>query len=159
MNFFSMLFAPPQTKAHMQAARSATKLREQAVRDLYIELKILNDFHNAARRMHQRVYETGNMQLAEMFALSLEESRQILDRIERTAPGLAQEIEERSRAANSAADFEKLASFEIELRTGFLQMRDQAKQLAANLIALNSKATQSTLSSGGGARSDSNSSA
>jgi hypothetical protein len=142
MPFLSSLFESPQTKSQRRAARAATLLREQAARDLSVEVNVLVQCFNAAAQLHQKAYMDGNMELARQFIDSLAKPRDLLERIERAGPQLERDIEDRQRNASSAAEFEALATFELELRGGFTQMKEEVKQYLTSLESLNSRARQ-----------------
>lgn len=142
MALFSNFFESPQTKSQRKSAQAATLLREQAARDLSVEVNVLVQYFNAATQLHQRVYSAGNMDLAGQFIDSLAKPKELLERIERVSPQLEREIAERKRRASSAADFEALATFELELRGGFTQMKEEVKQYLTSLGSLNSHAGQ-----------------
>lgn len=140
MSFLSSLFESPQTKSQRRAAHAATMLREQAARDLSVEVNVLVHCFNASGQLHQKVYAAGNMELARQFIESLAKPRELLERIERAGPELEKEIADRRRNASSAAEFEALATFELELRQGFTQMKEEVKQYLTSLGSLNAQA-------------------
>lgn len=140
MGILSAFFEPPQTRKHRKAAQAAAQLREQAARDLFVELKVLHGFFQAAASRHQQAYSAGNFDLAGRYANALTGPNEMFERIERTGPEVEKEVQDRKRACSVAADWESYASFELELRDGFIKMREQAKQYAAALIKLNSEA-------------------
>jgi hypothetical protein len=142
MTFLSSLFESPQTKSQRKAAHAATLLRKQAARDLSVEVNVLLRCFNAAVQLHQKVYTAGNMELARQFIDSLAKPRELLERIERAGPELEREVADRQRNASSAAEFEALATFELELRRGFTQMKEEVKQYLTSLGSLNSQAGQ-----------------
>jgi hypothetical protein len=142
MTFLSSFFESPQTKNQRKSAQAATSLREQAARDLSVEVNVLVSYFNAATQLHQRAYSAGNMELAGQFIDALAKPRELLERIERVGPELEREIENRKRNTSTAAEFESLATFELELRGGFIQMKEEVKQYVASLGALNSAAGQ-----------------
>ena len=142
MAFLSSLFESPQTKIQRKAAHAATLLRKQAARDLSVEVHVLIQCSNAAGQLHQEVYAAGSMELAGQFVAAQAKPRELLERVERAGPQLEREIEDRQRNAASAADFEALATFELELHRGFIQMKEEVKQYLASLGSLNSRARQ-----------------
>lgn len=142
MAFFSRFFESSQIKSQRQSARAAKQLREQAARDLSVEVNILVKYFNAATQFHKKVYLVGNMELAGKFIVALAKSRELLDRIERAGPALEQEIEERIRKLSSNDNFEELTSFELELCDGLNQMKKETNQYVTELGRLNSQASQ-----------------
>ncbi len=142
MAFLSSLFESPQTKSQRRAAHAATLLRKQAARDLSVEVYVLIQTFNAAGQLHQEVYAAGNMELAGQFVAALAKPRELLERVERAGPLLEREVEDRQRNAASAADFEALATFELELRGGFTQMKEEVKQYLVSLGSINSRARE-----------------
>ena len=142
MTFFSSLFESPQTRSQRKSAHAATLLREQAARELSVEVNVLFQYFSTATELHQKAYAAGNMELAGQFVDALAKPRELLERIERVGPQLEREIEDRKRNASSAASFEALATFELELRTGFTQMKEEVKQYLTSLGSLNTRAGQ-----------------
>lgn len=140
MAFFSNFLQPPQTKRQRKAAQAATLLREQAARDLSIEFSILIQYINTGAQLHQKVYSAGNMELAGQFILALDEPRKIVQRIERAVPQIKNEIENLQKNASSAADFEHLANFEIEMRNAFIKSKEEITKHLASIGTLNIKA-------------------
>ena len=106
---------------------SAVQLREQAARDLHIELQVLAPFFRSAAAKHQRAVAAGNTELAGRYAATLEAADELITRIERVGPQLQAEVETQRSAAASASDWERYATFELDLREGFLQMREQVQ--------------------------------
>jgi hypothetical protein len=137
MKFISNLFESPQTKSHRKSAGAATHLREQAARDLSIELNLLIKYFNTATQLHQKVYSAGNMELAGQFVSSLHKPRELIEHIERVSLELLREIEIRKSSASCAAEFEALATFELQIRNGLIQMKEEIKQYLISLGSLN----------------------
>lgn len=142
MVLFSSFFESPQIKRQKQLVRSATILREQAARDLWVEVSILVTYLNAATKMHQKACLAGNSELAGKFVVTLAKPTELLERLERVRLELEKDIEERKRVASSAADFEALATFELELRDALTQIKKEVKQHLTDLGCLNSQAAQ-----------------
>ena len=142
MALFSNFFEPPETKRQRKAAQAATQLREQAARDLSIEVSILVQYINTGMQLHQKVYSAGDMTLAGQFVLTLDEPKKIVDRIERAVPEIRKEIENLQSNATSAASFESLANFEIEIRNSFIKLKEEIKEHLTSVGTLNAKAAE-----------------
>lgn len=140
MGFLSDIFDPPETKRHRRAAMAASTLRQQAARDLHTELQVMVPFFRAAAARHQRAVSAEELELSGRRADALEAADELLQRVDRVSPELEAEIAGRQRAASSAADWEQHATFELELRTSFMQMRDAVKDHTATLMRLNREA-------------------
>lgn len=142
MGFLSVIFDPPETRKHRKAAHGAAALRQQAARDLHIELQVLMPFFRAAAVRHQRAVAAGNLSVAGRFAEVLEVADELLERLKRTSPGIEAEVSAQRGAASTAADWERYATFELELRAGFLQLREQVKGHTATLTRMNREADE-----------------
>lgn len=137
MKILSLLFEAPQTRMHRKAAEAAMLLRKQAARDLFVEVDVLLKLYNLSTTRQQQAYASGNVDLASRYVLALAGPTELVQRIERVGPELENEISARKAAASSAADWESYASFEIELREGFIKMRAQVKEYTTTLTKLN----------------------
>lgn len=136
MGLLSSLFDPPETRRHRTAAMAAVQLREQAARDVHIELQVLVPFFRAAAARQQRAVAEGDLELAGRCASALEAADELVTRVERVGPQLQADIHARRSAAASASDWERYATFELDLREGFLQMREQVKEHTRELQRL-----------------------
>ncbi len=139
MAFFG-IFDSPQTRQHRSAAMAAAKLREQAARDLLIELQVMVRFFDAAQARHRRAYEAGNVELAGRIVDALAGPHEVMERSSRVAPATQAEVASRQRSASTAAEWERYATFELELRGDFMAMREQVKGYTAALMAINREA-------------------
>jgi hypothetical protein len=137
MGFLSGIFDPPETKRHRKAASAAAALRQQAARDLFIELQVLVPIFRGAAARHQQVYAAGDHASAARYADALEAADELMQRIERVTPEIQAEVARRQRAASCAADWEKYATWELEGRNVFLQAREQVTERTAQLLRLN----------------------
>ena len=54
------LFDPPETNAQKRAAKAAQSLREQAVRDMLIELRMLINWQEQARQLQDLLFEAAH---------------------------------------------------------------------------------------------------
>ena len=121
------LFDPPQTKAQKRAAKSAQSLREQAVRDMVIELHLLINQQERARQVLFKLYEAKHREPIKMLAAAIDAAQETIDRVGRFNEMFPSELADLRQAANNAAGFEALATFELSGRDMMVKVRDEAK--------------------------------
>lgn len=121
------LFDPPQTKAQKRAAKSAQSLREQAVRDMVIELHLLINQQERARQVLFKLYEAKHREPINMLSAAIDAAQETIDRVGRFNETFPSELADLQRAANNAAGFEALATFELSGRDMMVKVRDEAK--------------------------------
>lgn len=112
----------------------------QAMKDTEIELNVLVKYLDAAVDLHCRAYNGNNLELASQYISAMTAPRELLERIDRTALELQQEISSRKLACQTVSDWEAFASFEVELRNGFVSTREQARKMISQLGILNHEA-------------------
>lgn len=121
------LFDPPQTKAQKRAAKLAQALREQAVRDMLIELRMLINTQEQGRQVQQLLYRAGHPDAALKMMAVVDAAQETMERVGRFNEMFPRELAELQRAATNAAGFEALANFELEGRDMMVMVRDEAK--------------------------------
>lgn len=121
------LFDPPQTKAQKRAAKSAQSLREQAVRDMLIELRMLINQQERARQVLFKLYEAEQRDPIKLLSAAIDAAQDTIDRVGRFNEMFPSELADLQRAANNAAGFEALATFELWGRDMMVKIRDEAK--------------------------------
>jgi hypothetical protein len=121
------LFDPPQTKAQKRAAKSAQSLREQSVRDMVIELHLLINQQERARQVLFKLYDAKQHEPVKMLAAAVDAAQETIDRVGRFNDMFPSELADLQRAANNAAGFEALATFELLGRDMMVKVRDEAK--------------------------------
>ena len=99
-------------------------------------INVMLSFFRAASSRQQGLYALGKHDLAGRFADRLEEPAALLERVERVTPTVEREVAEHKSTAASAADWERYATFELEPRDAFIQLRDQAKAHTQQLMHL-----------------------
>lgn len=127
------IFDPPQTKAQKRAAKSAQSLREQAVRDMVIELRMLINRQEQARQVQVQLFNANHNDAAMKIMVAVEAAQETIDRVGRFNEMFPRELADLQRSATNAAGFEALASFELEGRDMMVKVRDEAK---AQLVPL-----------------------
>lgn len=121
------LFDPPQTKAQKRAAKAAQSLREQAVRDMVIELRMLINTQEQARQIHQRLFSKNHDDTAMKVMAAVETAQETIDRAGRFNAMFPPELASLQRNATNAEGFEALTSFELEGRDFMVKVKDEAK--------------------------------
>jgi len=139
MGILSRLFGSPQTNAHRRAAIAAIRVREQAARDMLVEVEVLKSMMRGAHSRHQVVYASGDCDTAGRFAAELEGAIEMLERLERISNELGSEVARRVGACTTAADWEAHATFELEMRGAFVHLREEAQRRAGGLLRLNAQ--------------------
>lgn len=127
------LFEAPQTRLQKRSAKAAQALREQAFRDAVIELQMLNNCQQQALRVHHLLRQHGHDDRGDKMAVAINDAQKTFERTGQFSDAFALEIADLRARARNAADFEAVASFELEGRDAILTVRDQAK---ANLSTL-----------------------
>ena len=121
------LFDPPQTKAQKRAAKLAQSLREQAARDASIEVHMLVDRQEQARRIQSRLWDADHQVEAAKVMEAVSTAQETLDRVGRFTAMFPHELSDRQRTATNAAGYEALASLELESRDFLVKVRDDAR--------------------------------
>ncbi|MES2443712.1 MAG: hypothetical protein V4574_12850 [Pseudomonadota bacterium] len=137
------LFDPPQTKAQKRAASSAQSLREQAVRDMLIELRILIGRQEQARQLQLKLFSADHEDAAMTIAAAIAAAQETIDRVGRFNESFPRELADLKHAAVNGAGFEALASFELEGRDFMMKVRDEAKAQLVPLGVMIMEARQS----------------
>lgn len=138
MSLFSMLFESSHVKGHRKAAEGALKLRQIALTDASIEMRILMSYYHKAQENHEKSYQSGDFELAGRYIDALTVAKELLERVERTSSSLEMELSEHARQKpTSASEWEKRASFELDVRTAFIEVKRQAKNSLDVLGSLN----------------------
>lgn len=127
------LFDPPQTKAQKRAAKAAQSLREQAVRDMVIELRMLINAQEQARQAQFQLFSADHNDAGLKIMNAVDAAQDTIDRVGRFNDMFPRELADLQKAATNAAGFEALASFELEGRDMMVKVRDEAK---AQLVPL-----------------------
>ena len=122
------LFDPPQTKVQKRAAKSAQSLREQAVRDMVIELHMLINQQERARQVLFKLYEAKHLEPVKTVAAAIDKAQETIDRVGRFNEMFPRELADLQRVAINAAEFEALATFELSGRDVMVKVRDEAKK-------------------------------
>jgi hypothetical protein len=125
-NGFRFIRSTP-TKAQKRAAKSAQALREQAVRDMLIELHLLINEQERARQVLFKLYEAEQRDPIKLLADAIDAAQETIDRVGRFNEMFPSELADLQRAANNAAGFEALATFELWGRDTMVKVRDEAK--------------------------------
>ena len=127
------LFDSPQMKAQRRAAKAAQSLREQAVRDMLIELRMLIKRQEQARQAQFQLFSANHNDAGLKIMNAANAAQDTIDRVERFNDMFPRELADLQSAATNAAGFEALASFELEARDMMIRVRDEAK---AQLVPL-----------------------
>lgn len=121
------LFDPPQTKAQKRAAASAQALREQAVRDMVIELRMLISRQEHARQLQHKLFDAGHDEKAIEIMKAVNAAQETIDGVGRFNDFFPRELDKLRADATNAAGFEAVASFELEAREALVKVREEAK--------------------------------
>lgn len=127
------LFDPPQTKAQKRAAKLAQSLREQSVRDMVIELRMLINSQEYARQVEERLLAADHDEAAGKIEAARNTAQDTIDKVGRFNQMFPRELADLQHKAIDAKSFEALASFELEGRDVMVIVRDEAK---AQLVPL-----------------------
>jgi len=120
-------FEQPQIKMQKRAAKSAKSLRELAVREMLIELRMLINGQERARVMASTLFNADHEVDARKLMAAVDLAQETIDRVGRFNDGFPTELGNLQRVAASAADYEALASFELEGREFMVAVREEAK--------------------------------
>lgn len=138
MSLFSMLFEPGNVKTHRKAAEGAIKLRQIALTNASIELSMLLSSYNKAQENHEKAYQTGNFELAGRYVDAFPVAKELFERIDRMGLRLEMDLSEYARQKpTSASEWEKRTSFELNVRTVFIEVTRETKNSLDVLGRLN----------------------